>query len=439
MMKNARQTALEILIKTEKNGAYSTLSLRQTLQNSDASDRDRALVTLLVYGVIEKKITLDHVLAQYLTRPLRQLSPALLCIMRLGVYQLLFAEKIPSNAAVNESVMLAKNNGCAYAAGMVNAVLRKVAASGLSLPSREDPVHFLSVAYSAPETLVSHWISCYGQSAAEQILSVSVGARPVFIRVNTLKTNADALIGTLEAEGIPVCKTAVPDCLRIFAPGDLAASAAFQNGAFYVQDMSSQLCAAIVGAQPGETVLDCCAAPGGKTFTLAQFMRNTGRLIACDQYRHKTRLIEDGAKRLGIDIAETVCMNALHLREKYSDVDRALCDVPCSGLGVIGRKPELKYRPLADYSTLPDLQYTILSACAETVRPGGTVVYSTCTLNPAENDAVCDRFLASNPSFSVSDDAVYRERSTGRYITILPSEDGGDGFFIARFERNLSE
>ena len=427
MERSARRIAADLLVRIEKDGAYSTLSLREALRNASLPDeRDAALVTRLVYGVTERRITLDYNLALYLKQPLRKLPPQVLASLRLGAYQILFSDQIPAPAAVNESVTLARQCGFSYAAGLVNAVLRRIAAAGLVLPNETDRARYLSVLYSAPIWLVTLFSDAYGPERAQAVLASFLEPRPVFIRHNALKCTVDALRNAFHAAGFSMKETPTPGAYQLTGSGDFTRLPAFSDGWFFVQDLSSQRCAAALDAQPGETVIDCCAAPGGKTFSSAIRMENRGRIIACDLYPQKTRLIENGAKRLGITIVETVCCDAGTLPERFSAADKVLCDVPCSGLGVIGRKPEIRYKEPGELAALPETQLYIVSRCSSLVKPGGTLVYSTCTLNPAENEDVCAAFLRAHPAFAPA----------GETVTCFPDETGGDGFFIAVFRRN---
>lgn len=435
-MKSAREAAADVLYRIENEQAYSTLTLKSELKKcSSLTEKDAALITHLVYGVVERKITLDYNISQYLTSPLKKLHPKALTLLRIGAYQILFDDRIPDHAAVNESVLIAKKIGIGFASGMINAVLRKVALNGLALPEPSDAPLYLSVAYSCPLPLVNHFILHYGMENAKTHLSASVGARPLFIRCNTFLCSGDTLCGLLSAEGVKCSRTELPGCLILESPGDVTKLKTFQKGYFYVQDASSQMAALLLGAEAGRTVLDCCAAPGGKSFTAALQMLNTGKLYACDLYEHKTQLIRQGAERLGIRNISVLCMDAANVFQTGISADAVLCDVPCSGFGVIGRKPEIRYKDISSFSELPETQYAILCSGAQCVKPGGTLVYSTCTLNPAENEDVCDRFLAEHPAFTVSSDGFYRSKTTGRYINIFATPNGGDGFFAAKFER----
>lgn len=437
-MAQARETAVDILLKIEKEKAYSSFSVAETLKNTAIEDpRELSLAVSLVYGVLEHKITLDYNLSLYLASPLKKLKPTVLAVLRAGALQILYMDKIPVSAAVNESVKLVKKKGCAFASGMVNAVLRKISANGLCLPDKADRVKYLSVKYSFPEELVKHYTLQYGEEKAEQIMSVSAGRRPIFVRVNTLKTNSQALNQILNAEGVrsEICDT-MENCLIVADTGDITRLPSFRDGLFHVQDISSQLCCKLLGAEPHDTVVDCCAAPGGKTFTSVQYADDTGCFYSADIHPHKIDLIEGGVQRLGIKSVKAVCCDAKKLKHNIHNADKVLCDVPCSGLGVVGRKPEIRYKDLSEFDGLPAEQYEILSSCSQMVKDGGTLVYSTCTLNRLENDEVCDRFLSEHKDFMLCEDEEYKALCFGgKYITVFPTENGGDGFFIAKFYR----
>ena len=438
-MRSARSIAAHTLIKVEKEAAYSSLALNSELKPAQGiSEKDSALATRLVYGVIERKITLDYNISLYLKDPIRKLRPDVLTCLRIGAYQILFSNRIPARAAVNESVNLAKELGASYAAGLVNAVLRKMAGQGLRLPeSLQDEILYLSVKYSCPENLLLHFLEHYGREKTEAHLSASLAGRPLFIRRNTLMCTDEMLRTELAKDGAVLEPTAVDGCFVLKSTGSITSLSAFKKGLFHVQDMSSQIDAMLLDAKPGQTVVDCCAAPGGKSFTLAQYMKNEGQLISCDQYSQKTELIKKSAERLGITNISTMCEDARELWKTGISADAVLCDVPCSGFGVIGRKPEIRYKDPQQFSELPELQYAILSSGAQMVKPGGTLVYSTCTLNPAENEQVCNRFLKDHPSFFLSDDPLYRSFSQGEFMYVFASPTGGDGFFAAKFEREL--
>ncbi|MGN0520525.1 MAG: 16S rRNA (cytosine(967)-C(5))-methyltransferase RsmB [Candidatus Fimenecus sp.] len=425
---NDRQTAFRVLNRIEKNKAYSNLALDAELRQNQGNTNSSAFVTALVYGVLECKITLDYILSSFLRQPIKKLRPEVLTALRLGVYQLKFMDKVPASAAVNESVKLVKANGCAYAAGLVNSVLHKVADVEIAYPEKTDLLQYLSVRYSCPTVLVQHYIDDYGAENAEGILATSIGPVPTVLRVNTLKTNADSLKEMLAAEGFAAEIGRTENTLVLTDGGAIEQCTAYQNGLFHVQDAASALCVQALDVHPGQTVVDVCAAPGGKTFTIAEQMENHGKILAFDLYPQRVALIENGAARLGVSIVEAAVQDAsVYFPSLQKTADRVLCDVPCSGLGTIRRKPEIRYKDMGFIDNLTLLQYNILVNASKYVKEGGTLVYSTCTLNRAENDAVCDRFLQENSDFEALD----------AYTTLLPHKDGADGFFFARLGRKV--
>ena len=434
-MDNARDAAVRLLLKMDRDDAYSNLSLAEAPeQNRFPDGREQALFAALVYGVLERLVTLDYHLSLYLTAPLKKLHPKTLWILRVGAYQLLYLDKVPARAAVSEAVAQAKRMGVGFTASLINAVLRKVSQAGERLPDPSDEKAYLSVRYACPPPLLDHFLACYGRERTESILSAFLGRPALFLRLNPLRGGD---IARLAADGVSAAPTDLENCVTAQGAGNVAALPSYREGLFHVQDRSSQLCCKLLGAKPGETVVDCCAAPGGKSFTVAQYMRNEGVLYANDLYEHRRGLIEAGAARLGLTCIRTLCGDAAALPDLIPAADRVLCDAPCSGLGVIGRKPEIRAKTPASFAALPELQYGLLKRCSAMVKPGGTLLYSTCTLNPAENEDVCDRFLASSPGFFASDDPYYASlRGEARYITFFPEPAGGDGFFVALFRRN---
>lgn len=432
-MASPRIAAVRLLTKIEKESAYSALSLSALLRNCDFDDkRDTAFTSVLVYGVLEHRIALDYNISCYLTDRISKLKPLVLNILRVGAFQILYMDKIPLSAAVNEAVNASKKLKVQYASGLINAVLRKIGSNGLVLPDEADKLQWLSTKYSINRDITEKLLSFYSRETVESFYNVFDGRRPIFIRHNTLKCTEEELVSSLSAEGVKVFHSDLDGCFILENTGDIAGLEAYNKGFFHVQDKSSQLCCRLLDVKEGERVLDCCAAPGGKSFTLAQYLKNKGNLYSCDVFEHKIKLIENGALRLGISNLQTVLGDARKLNKSFSGLDKVLCDVPCSGLGVIGRKPEIRYKSAEEFSQLPELQKEILYSCAQTVKDGGTLIYSTCTLNKDENESICDSFLNDFPEFSVSEDDYYRSL-TDDYITVFPSVDGGDGFFIAKF------
>lgn len=424
---NDRQLAFKILNKIERDKAYSNLTLDSYLDEYKNDVYSSAFVTALVYGVIERKITLDFVLSNYLSQPIKKLKPEVLIILRMGTYQLKFMDKSPDSAVVNESVNLTKKNGCAFASGLVNSVLRKIAKNDIIYPNTDDKISDISIKYSCPKELVKQFCDDYGMENAEGILSHSLGRTNVNIRVNTLKTDIDSLIERFESSAVEckVCEQ-VENHISIKNFGAVEKSDEYKEGLFHVQDISSALCVKALELRKNMTFIDVCSAPGGKTFTAAQYMENKGKIYAFDLYSQRVNLINKGAERLGIDIIDAKVGDASVLNKALiKSADRVLSDVPCSGLGIIGRKPEIRYKDLDFIDKLTDLQYNILTNASEYVKDNGLLVYSTCSLNKKENECVCDRFLNSHPDFE-----KHKE-----YLTLMPHINGTDGFFIAVFRR----
>jgi len=433
-MVNSRQIAYEALLKTFKNNAYSNLTLDKTLSKINIDTRDKAFVSALFYGTIERKITIDYNLSRYLSKPIKKLKPEVLTILEMGAQQILFMDKVPSSAAVNESVSLAKRNGVAFAGGIINAVLRKIAANGVVLPDEEDRVKYLSIKYSCPSEYIDLWFRELGEEDTVSFLASTLGNPDIIIRVNTCRCSEDELIELLKAEGVTATKSNIKNALKLELNGhDVESLNSYKDGLFYVQDLSCQICCSALGAKSGETVFDLCSAPGGKAFTVAQIMENKGTVKCFDLYENRVNLIKKGTERLGLTSISADVADASVYDEKLGTADRVLCDVPCSGLGIIRRKPEIKYKSLESLSDLPEIQYRILCNAAKYVKPSGTLLYSTCTLIKRENEDVCKRFLKNHSNFSSVVPA--EEISDEKFLTLLPHKNGGDGFFIAAFKR----
>ncbi len=426
-MSDARETAFSVLSRIEKDSAYANLVLADMLKNEN-SCADVKFSYALVKGVLERIISLDYMLSLCLNRPLKKLKPQVLTILRLGAYQILFMDKVPVSAAVNESVKLTKKHGCAFASGLVNAVLRKVSSSGEVYPDKSNIIEYLSVRYSFPEYICKMFCEKYSFEYAEKIMASSLGPQTLYARYNTLKTG-NIFSQTKRSE---VCDNAL--ILSNFQAN--SENDDIKRGYLHIQDLSSQLCCKALSPQPGQTVIDVCAAPGGKSLTAAQMMNNTGRIISCDIYEHKLSLIQKNAIRTGADIIETRLRDASDKSNELPMADRILCDVPCSGLGVTGKKPEIKYKSKEDIDSLYEIQYSILENSARFLKKGGRLIYSTCTLNPKENIEICRKFKKVHNDFILcdilEDIECFREDKT---VTVLPFIYGCDGFFIACFER----
>lgn len=422
-MVNDRIIAYKILLKIEKDKAYSNLTLDSVLEKEKVGYEP--FVRNLVYGVVERKITLDYILSGFLSQPIKKLKPQVLTVLRMGVYQLKFMDKVPVSAAVNESVKLVKQQGFSFASGLVNSILRKVANSETVYPENNESMEYLSVKYSCPVSLIQQYINDYGFENAVGILSTSLENPPLIIRANTLKITPADLILRLQKESITASICDLDGALTVES-GNVFATDCYKDGLFHVQDLASQKCIVALEPKPYETVLDVCAAPGGKSFTMAEKMQNKGEIYSFDLYEHRLSLINSGAKRLGIDIIKTQVRDASAIYDDMPLADKILCDVPCSGLGVIRRKPEIKYKDLGFIDKLTDLQYNIICSASAYLKKGGRLVYSTCSLNKAENEEVCERFLATHKDFHLLEDYP---------VTLMPHTDKTDGFFFAAFTK----
>lgn len=433
----ARQITFQALMRVETDSSYSNLTLDKELSESQLDGRDKRFVTGLFYGVIEKKLLLDYNLAVLSEKPLGALDQAVRVLLRMGLYQLFFMNSIPASAAVNETVKLCKGNHLSHATGFVNGVLR--AASKLSEPKLPDPKKgknkYYAIRYSCPEKVIRLWRESYGDDLTLGILSTLDGRPPLCVRVNTLKTTGDELTVSLQHDGVTVQRhPLIGDCLLLSDTGAVEQLSAFRKGWFHVQDAASQLCCQLLAPQAQECILDVCAAPGGKSFTCAERMENSGQLLSGDLYEARLRLVRNGAARLGITILQTVVCDAAEYDFGIM-ADRVLCDVPCSGLGIIRRKPELRYKPDLGLQALPETQYRILCHASRYVRPGGMLVYSTCTLNPAENGDNVRRFLTEHPDFAPQPlrlpDGLQRGiPEPDNELTLFPHLNRTDGFFI---------
>ena len=439
-MKSARQVAFEALLKIHKDGAYSNLVVDSMLKdNPDLDERDRAFVSNLVYGSLDRLILIDYNLSLYLNQPSKKLKPELHTILVLGAYQILFMDKVPNHAAVSESVQLAKVNKSAFAASLVNAVLRRVADNGLRYPEMDEKSpEYLAIRYSCPEWLISLWIDSYGFDNALAIAERALDAPPVTVRVNTRKIETEELIWKLAEEG--VVSERVPDMadtLLLSNTGAVDKLIAYKEGWFHAQDKASQLCCKALEPKENDVIFDMCSAPGGKTFTIAELMNNKGTIKAFDIYQSRVDLVRKGAQRLGLDCINATLSDAMLFNENFGKADKILCDVPCSGLGIIRRKPEIRYKNNVELAQLPDIQYRILCNSVKYLKSNGRIVYSTCTLNPKENEDIVDKFLSEHPNFKkaeyLTDVPRYSEKD--KYLTLMPHIHGTDGFFIAALEK----
>lgn len=443
-MDNARTAALTALLHVDISEGYSNIVLDKTLSTFPLDQRDKALVAAIFYGVLERRITLDYMIGQFSKTPINKMSPQVLEILRMGIYQIVYLEKIPKSAAVNESVNLAKENEAVKASGFINAVLRSLLRNidNIKMPnSAKEPLLYLSVKYSCPEWLIALWQEAYGKDCAISLLECAFHKPPLFARVNNIAISGEDLIKKLDLEGVKASTvTWLDHAIELEQTGAIGESVCFQEGLFHVQDLSSQFCCSLFNPVAGQRVIDVCSAPGGKAFTIAEIMENKGEILALDKYKGKVNLINQGARRLKLSIIQAAVRDASDPKTKLEPADRVLCDVPCSGLGIIRRKPEIRYKLKSAIDSLPDLQYVILCESSKLVKSGGVLLYSTCTLNPKENFEVATKFLQNDSAFeplslNLPDCIHHVIDEPNNQITLMPHVHGTDGFFVAAFRK----
>lgn len=440
MNQSARATALRVLVSCRNNGAWADAALKAQISRDGLSGPDAALCSRIVYGVMQNRMLLDFYIGAYCTQKPDHLQPPLLEILRIGAYQIIYLDKIPDSAAVNTSVELAKLAKRGQASGLVNAVLRKLSQNKKALPPvpERDDVQRLSIEYSHPKWFVKRLVSLLGREEAERFLACDNQIAPITVQVNPLKTTLEALTEELQQAGISVQPHSwVPDCLELSGTGDLAALPSFREGKFLVQDPAARLVSLIAGIRPGQKVLDVCAAPGGKSLSAAFAMAGNGSIVACDLHENKLKRIQESADRLGVNIITTQAADGRVFRPEWeASFDTVLVDAPCSGLGIIRKKPDTRYKKADDLFTLPVVQAAILDNAARYVRPGGTLVYSTCTILPEENEQVTEAFLAEHADFGLEPFELPLPvgKSDGS-LTLWPQRHDTDGFYICRMTR----
>lgn len=436
MADTARQAACRVLARCRKNAAWSEEAIRAEISRSGLNENDAALCSKISIGVLQNSSLLDYYINCYSNTPTGKLNPKVLDILRLSAYQILFLDKIPVFAAVNEGVKLCKAGENSKAAGLVNAVLRRIAEQRTELPEvpGKGTAQYLSTVYSHPLWLAEMCIREHGYDFTEHFLAANNEQAPIFAHINPLRRERDLCS---ELSGFGAEATEFPSCIRLRTTAGITETAAFRDGAFYIQDLAAHLAAVAGNPQPGMTVLDACAAPGGKSVACAMRMGNRGRIISCDIHEKKLRMIEENAQRLGISIIDTLPMDARKPYEGMKDIaDLVIADVPCSGLGVIRRKPEIRWKPQAEINRLPEIQSDILEGLFPCVKAGGVLVYSTCTIRREENGDVIDAFLSRHPDFSLEAFVlpVLGSVPEGR-ITLWPHIHDTDGFFICKLRK----
>ncbi len=434
-MPDIRKLVYLSLLSCAENGRYSNLEADSAIKKNGLVGKDSAFYTAFFYGTTEKQITLDYQIKKLSKTPIEKLQTKVLILLRMGFYQLLYMDSVPDHAAVNETVALAKqlvNSGaCGYINGMLRSAAKELKKGGKTViftPNKErDICGYLSITYSFPRGLCKLWVNAYGAEIAEKIMSAQNGRASTTIRINTLKISRNDYLNKLTELGFNAKPSeSCADGIHIFGNAPVTDFPHFDDGYFFVQDDSSRLCVDALDVQSGQTVLDACACPGGKSFAAALSMNNKGKIVSCDLHENKLSLISEGARRLGIAIIEARQADSSAFTAEFKDsFDRVLCDVPCSGFGTMAKKADLRLKDIEATKNLPSIQLSIVNNCAKYVKNGGILVYSTCTLNPDENENNVRLFLEGNPNFT-----LISER------TCFPFEADYDGFYFAKMHKN---
>lgn len=437
---NVRDAALTILLAVDKNQAYSNLLLHQTIEKYNIEPKDRALLTEITYGTIQHKYTLDYYLQPFVRG---KLDLWVRWLLRLSVYQINYLSRIPEHAIVHEAVEIAKRRGHKGIASTVNGILRSILREGVpSVKEIKNPIERLSIETSHPLWLVEHFIENYGMDKTIEMLHENNEPPNQSVRVNTLKCTVDEAFQSLKDEGLEVIKSnIIPECLYVLG-GQASRTKSYERGYITIQDESSMVPVNVLNPQSGWNVLDMCAAPGGKTTQIAEKMKNKGTIIATDIHVHKLKLIEQTSERLGINIIKTALVDGKKATETFEmeSFDGILVDAPCSGLGVMRRKPDIKYtKRKEDFEKLHEIQIQLLKNAAFLLKKGGRLVYSTCTVNVDENERTVKQFLTDHPEMilepiqNVSEKLM--EKQQNNMLQIFPQDFHSDGFFIASFRK----
>ncbi|WP_332690154.1 16S rRNA (cytosine(967)-C(5))-methyltransferase RsmB [Halalkalibacter lacteus] len=440
MSKPVREVALDVLLQIEKNQAYSNLLLNQTVNRANLDPRDVGLLTEIVYGTIQRKSTLDFYLQAFVKKGVDSLQDWVKVLLRLSVYQFVYLDRVPERAVVHEAVTIAKKRGHKGISGMINGVLRSILREGLpSIDDVGDKMQKLALETSFPAWILERWIHQYGFEETKAMCLSSLTPPSVTVRVNQVKATVDEVLELLREEGLDVNRGELSPDAIVVEKGNIFQTNTYKQGYVTAQDESSMLVGRAVGATPGMRVADTCAAPGGKSTHIAEQMDDTGTVLSFDLHDHKVKLIHEQANRLGLTCIMAEAMDARKIHEKVvQPFDRVLVDAPCSGFGVIRRKPDIKWsKREQDIKAIKKIQLEILHSVAPFVKSGGTLIYSTCTVDKDENEESVAAFLAEHPEFQLDKTLRDRlpEKVVGRYregmITILPQDFQTDGFFIA--------
>lgn len=434
-----REIALKTLYKIDKEEAYSNIALDENIKENKnkLDDRDIGFISEIVYGVTSWKLTIDEIIKKYSKLKLKKISPWILNILRMGIYQIVFLDKVPKSAAVNESVNLAKRYGHKGSSNFVNAILRKVEKKDYeAFFEIENPIERISKTTSMPVWMIEELLKENDINKVEEICKASNIKPKVTIRINCLKTNKKELENLLTKRNINFQEGNLEDFLILEKAKNIEKLDLFRQGYFTVQDEGAGLIAKIVDPQPNEVILDACSSPGGKTTYMAELMEDKGEIIAWDLHPHRVQLVEENAERLDIHIIKTECQDAMIYKEEYKEkFDKILLDVPCLGIGVLKRKPDIKWkRKPEDIEEITQIQQKILETCSKYLKPKGQMVYSTCSIFQEENDKVVEKFLKNNQNFEYT--KIKMSKIGNRNTIQLYQNDETDGFFICKVQKN---
>ncbi len=437
-----REIALKALYKIDKEEAYVNIALDEIIKENKRKleDRDIGFVSEIVYGVTTWKLTIDEIIKKYSKLRIKKISPWILNILRMGIYQIVFLDKVPKSAAVNESVNLAKRYGHKASSNFVNAILRKIDKKDYqTFFEIENPIERISKTTSMPIWIVKELLKENDIEKVEEICKASNLKPKVEIRINRLKTNIQQLENLLKERNIVFQEGKFEDFLILEKTKNIEKLDLFEQGYFTIQDEGAGLIAKILNPKPNEIILDACSSPGGKTSYMAELMNNKGEIIAWDLHPHRVKLVEETAKRLGIHIIKTECQDATIYREEYKEkFDKILLDVPCLGIGVLKRKPDIKWkRKPEDIEEIAKIQENILKTCSKYLKPKGQLVYATCSIFSEENDKIIDKFLEKNTDFTYSKiDIPNLEKNVEKMNKIqLYQNEETDGFFMCKLQK----
>ncbi len=435
-MANVRRAIVNALIKQEKGG-YSNLILNSALENFEGTSEERAFFSAVFYGTVERMFTLDYILQKFMSKPLSKADAQVRCIMRSALYQAKFMDSVPSFAAINEAVTLTKKMGKSSASGLVNAVLRKAVVFELEKAEFINEIERISVIYSVSQSVAELFVKRIPNY--EQVLKQSFTKPVLSLRINTLVSSIDEVENYFTQKDIKIKRGFAENCLYVDFKGNITKTQLFKTGAFHVQGEASQLVCAVLAPLKGQKVVDVCAAPGGKSATLAQYMQNSGTLLSCDAAENRLSLINSALERMKITCAQVMHNDATIYNKALADADVVLCDVPCSGLGILGKKPDLRMKNMADIESLTKIQLNILKTCSKYVKIGGKLMYSTCTINPDENKKIVDKFLINNTEFEICEikNLPSNAQIDNKCATLYPTDYMSDGFFMALFTRKV--